>query len=102
MNLIRLLSENFDPVYVKPRVLARAARELLPLDKAALPAQRHGKPHIERRVNQRRAMQRRQQQHAVLMELRNPGSRRKGAGRRRTDYLSRDHASEQCGIDTYA
>lgn len=99
MKLIKILSDNFDPAYVQPRVVARAARQLVPVQSMNLNRPPYQGP-ANRRMSQRRLQHRRQQQHKVLLDLRAPRSRRKSPGRRHSDYGP--GSGGQYGIDTYA
>jgi hypothetical protein len=100
MKLVRLLSENFDPVYVQPQTLARAARTLLPVQALTDREGRSAEP-THGRGEERRRGDRRQRRQPVMVDLRCGQARRKSLGRRGNDPQGAE-ASYQRGIDTYA
>lgn len=91
---IRQLSGAFDPIYLKPKVLAGAIKHLLP---ATLVTPLHALP--LRAQQERRQGERRRRKQKVLLELRNPYSRRNTSGRRNQDATQ---VTVNCGIDLYA
>jgi hypothetical protein len=92
---IQQLSGAFDPIYLKPRVLAGAIKHFLPITLAIAPL--HGES--QRAAQERRQGDRRRRKQTVLLELRNPYSRRNTLGRRSQDATS---GTANCGIDLYA
>jgi hypothetical protein len=92
---IRQLSGAFDPVYLKPKVLAGAIKHLLPATLALTPS----RSLPTRSEQERRQGDRRRRKQKVLLELRNPYSRRNTFARRMQD-AAKD--TTNCGIDLYA
>ena len=92
--IIRQISGAFDPVYLKPKVLAGAIKQLLPcaLPMTALQGD------MLRSGQERRQGDRRQRKQHVMLELRSPYSRRHISGRRNHDFLT---GRLDCGIDLY-
>ena len=91
MALIRHLTNQFNPVYLKPTTVARAMRELVP---SAYPAM-NSTPQRRQPDDRRCGMDRRQSNRRVLVDMRSSYSRRIRSGRR-------DSEGTSIGIDVYA
>jgi hypothetical protein len=91
MAVIRHITNQFNPVYLKPATVARAMRELVPNAYQAAsqdPQRRH-------RDDRRCGVDRRQSKRGVLVDMRSVYSRRVRSGRR-------DREGSPIGIDVYA
>ena len=92
MALIRHITSQFDPVYLKPATVARAVRELAP---ASVYTQLEQDPQRRQHDDRRCGVDRRQCRRSVLMDMRSAHSRRIRSGRR-------DREGNPIGIDVYA
>ncbi|MBI3562696.1 MAG: hypothetical protein HY080_13375 [Gammaproteobacteria bacterium] len=95
--LIRRLSRAFDPVYLKPTVLAGAIQQLsrTPIIPEVSPTVRRGQ--------ERRQQERRQRRQTVLLNLRSPHARRQILLRRQHEHPVMSHVDQiGLGIDLYA
>ncbi len=93
--LLRHISAAFDPVYLKPKVVTRAIRYMLPLNVASTALHNNAC----RSEHDRRKDDRRQHKQKVLLDLRSPHSRRNRSGRRHLDSIA---GQFDRGIDQYA
>ncbi|MGD8782955.1 MAG: hypothetical protein PVF28_04725 [Thioalkalispiraceae bacterium] len=92
MSTIRRLRGSFVSCYVKPSLVERTVEQLIPASKT----RKQVKQPVRRELERRCGRDRRQQQQAVLLDLRSPHARRK---------TSRRTFGEQSGIegiDTFA
>lgn len=92
---LRQIAGAFDPIYLKPKILAGALTHLLPQTVAVTLL--HGS--ASRSGQERRHADRRRHSQKVLLELRTPYSRRNRSGRRSQDAYA---GAANCGIDLYA
>ena len=91
MALIRHITSQFDPVYLKPATVARAVRELAPSAYAQAEQDLQRRKYDDRRCG----VDRRQSRRGVLVDMRSAYSRRTRSGRR-------DREGNSIGIDVYA
>lgn len=92
--LLQKISCAFDPVYLKPKVLAGAIRHFVPGSVAGTSVLNQ----FHRSGQDRRQQDRRQQKQHVLLDLRSSYSRRNQHGRRNHDTTT----ARTCGINLFA
>lgn len=93
--LLRHISAAFDPDYLKPKVITRAIRYMLPPQMINTACQNNAC----RSSHDRRQDERRQRKQKVLLDLRSPHSRRHRSGRRQLDCMA---DRQDRGVDLYA
>ena len=92
MAFIRQIKHSFAAAYVRPTMVERTVQQLIPSTQHSQPQNQHPRRPLDRRCGR----DRRQQNRAVLYDLRSPYSRRKNSRR------GSEMVGYRTGIDTYA
>ena len=102
MALIKRLAYHFNPEYIRPNNIARAIRQIKPVENLSTSRQAVRDDSCRRiKLERRSGLERRQGNTSVILDLRSPYSRRKSRTRRRYE-LELGASPTTSGLDEWA